>query len=555
MASAQASPCVTTSLEKHLMCTICMDQFVDPVTTTCGHSFCELCLRRNFRYNDMMCPLCKEPLRGTQNVNIVLKNIIEDMKKKTATKEDDEYTGAPGEVACDICTEPKLKAKKSCLVCLASYCSTHLENHFSTKRLKGHKLVQPVENLDERACLQHGRPLELFSRKAGRCICVLCMEEHQEEVVPTEDEWNRKKAKLEKTKMELREKIEMRKTQLDEVDASLKDCEDQLIDEQWDIDTVFTTVIAIVKEAHATAVQPLEDRRQVVVKEAKDIEEKLEAEIQGLQKTISELEDMSALEDHILFLQSYPSLPDLDNIKDYLEVMLDTSLLFGSLRKNTTTMLESIQQELKKLTPIELQRIPKYTVDVTLDPNTAHQRLLLSDDGKEVIDSGENQDVPDSPERFDKFGSVLGINKLTSGRSYWEVEVRNKSGWDLGVVRGKANRRGKLSLTPNNGFWVAVHYDNNKYAALTVPPVALSLKEKPQKVGVFVDYEEGLVSFYNVTTKTHIYSFSGCSFKDEIFPYFSPHLQKDEKNVDPLIISSFSKCEQEMDVSWTPRAV
>nr|XP_020504468.1 E3 ubiquitin-protein ligase TRIM39-like [Labrus bergylta] len=548
MASAQASPCNTGSMEKHVTCTICMDVFVDPVTTACGHSFCKKCLSHNFNYNDLVCPLCKRYLSQKPDVNIVLRSIVEEMKKPIPEKKD-VYTGAPGEVACDVCTGRKLKAKKSCLVCLASYCSTHLQNHSTAQRLKGHKLVQPVENLDERACLQHGRPLELYSRTKERCICVLCMEDDQEKLVPTEEEWRRKKAELQNNKTEFQQKIENRKTRMDEINAFLKSCEDQLNDECGAIDAVFTAVIAIVKEARDRALQPLKERRQAVEKEAKDIEKKMKAEICQLVKTISKLDDISALEDHILFLQKYPSLQDLDNIKDCPEVELDTSLSFGTMRKFTTAMLESIQQELERLTPIEIQRIPKFTVDVRLDPATAHQHLILSDDGKEVIDGEEDQRVPDSPERFDVFGSVLGLNRLTSGKSYWEVEVRNKTGWDLGVARGDANRKSKLTLTPDNGYWVTVHYDDEKYAALTSPPVLLSLTGKPQKVGVFVDYEEGLVSFYDVASKSHIYSFTDCSFNGRIFPYFSPHLKRDEENTDPLIISSVQIGELEMDLS------
>lgn len=192
MASDQASPSETCSLEKHLTCSICMDSFVDPVTTGCGHSFCQDCLSRNFTLNDMSCPLCKKHQSKIPDVNITLRSIVEQVKK-TQEPDDDKYTGAPGEVACDICTERKLKAEKSCLLCLASYCSTHLENHSSTGRLKGHKLVKPVKDLDERACLQHGRPLELYSRKTETCICVQCMGEGHEEVVSTEDEWSKKK--------------------------------------------------------------------------------------------------------------------------------------------------------------------------------------------------------------------------------------------------------------------------------------------------------------------------------------------------------------------------
>ncbi|XP_070786288.1 uncharacterized protein [Enoplosus armatus] len=548
MASAQASPRETSSLEKHLTCSICLDSFVDPVTTNCGHSFCKECLHHNFIcYDTTLCPLCKQHQSKTPGVNIVLRNIVE-QTKKTQEKDEDKYTGAPGEVACDICTVRKLKAKKSCLVCLASYCSAHLENHSSTERLKGHKLVEPVENLDDRACLQHGRPLELYSRKKEKCICVRCMEGGQEEVVSTEDEWNKKKAKLENIKTELQEKVKKRKARVDEINTSFKSCKDQVDNEWWDIDRVFEAVIAIVKVAQARALKPLEDRRKAVEKEAKDLIKELEGEINELEKTISELDDISALEDHILFLQSYPSLKDPDNIKDWTEVELDTSLSFGTMRKTTTTLLEQIQQELETLTSTELQRVPKFTVDIKLDRATAHQRLVVSDDGKEVKDGGEDQEVADARERFDLFASILGLNRLTSGKSYWEVEVSNKTGWDLGVARSDANRKGKLSLNPDNGYWVTVHYEDEKYAALTDPPIRLSLKEKPKKVGVFVDYEEGLVSFYDVTAQSHIYSFTECSFSDELSPYFSPHAKQDEKNADPLIISSVIRYEQDIDM-------
>ncbi|XP_059210637.1 E3 ubiquitin-protein ligase TRIM38-like isoform X2 [Centropristis striata] len=548
MTSAQASPGEALSLEQQLTCPICMNLFLDPVTTACGHSFCKGCLDYNFQSNDRQCPLCKQILRRSPEVSIVLRSIAEQMKK-IPPKVEDQPSLAPGEVACDICAEPKLKAEKSCLVCLASYCLTHLQNHSSTKRLKGHKLVEPVEDLDARACLQHGRPLELYSRKTGKCICARCLEEGQEEVVSTEEECDTKKAKIQNTKADLQEQIKKRKRRVVEINKELKSCKDHLDNEWWDIDAVFTTVINIMEEAHASALKPLKERREVLEKDAEDIKDKLEAEIDRLEKTISELDDISALEDHVLFLQRYPSLRDPDDHKDSTKVELDTSLTFGTMRKTTTAMLERIQLELETLASTELQRIPKFTVDVKLDPTTAHRRLILSDDGKEVTDGGVDQEVDDSPERFDFFASILGINQLTTGKSYWEVEVSNKMGWDLGVTTGDANRKGKLTLNPDNGYWVTVHYEEENYAAMTAPPVRLPLKKKPQKVGVFVDYEEGLVSFYNVTAQSHIFSFTGCSFGDDLFPYFSPHAKKDVDNSDPLIITAVKHGERDMDIS------
>lgn len=185
------------------------------------------------------------------------------------------------------------------------------------------------------------------------------------------------------------------------------------------------------------------------------------------------------------------------------------------------------------------------TVDVKLDPVTAHRRLVISEEGKEVKDGGkEDRELDGDSERFDWFGSVLGVNRLTSGKSYWEVEVSDKSGWDLGVARGDASRKGQLVLNPENGYWAIVHYEGEKYVALAEQPLLLPLKERPMKVGVFVDYEEGLVSFYDVTARSHIYSFTECSFDGEIYPYFSPHFKQDEKNAGSLIISSVNHCEE-----------
>lgn len=173
---------------------------------------------------------------------------------------------------------------------------------------------------------------------------------------------------------------------------------------------------------------------------------------------------------------------------------------------------------------------------VTLDVNTANAQLLVSDDGTEVRHTGENRDVLDSPERFDMFGCVLGQNRLTEGRAFWVVDVGHKQGWDIGVAKEEANRRGKLSLKPSQGYWAIVLYNRAQYAALEDPPTLLSLEDKPRKVGVFVDYQERLISFYDVEAKSHIYSFTDCEFNGMVRPYFSPHLSQASKNSSPLVI-------------------
>uniref|UniRef100_A0A673VXY5 Uncharacterized protein n=2 Tax=Salmo trutta TaxID=8032 RepID=A0A673VXY5_SALTR len=522
-------------IEQHLNCSICRGLFKDPVTTPCGHTFCQTCLECNLHFNDLICPVCKEHLRRNPQVNIILSTLIQELKKAQERKPG-EYSGAPGEVACDVCTERKLKAQKSCLVCLASYCETHLGPHTSAGRLKGHRLVAPVKDLDGRACLTHGRPLELYSRAEGRCVCALCVEEGHE-VISVEMEWDRKKGNLESTKADMQGRILERERKVEEIRVSVEQCKAHVDRERREIDSVFKAVIAAVEETHLDALRPMEERQQEVEREAGELTQELKREIRELKETIGQLEDVADLKDHIHFLQTFPSLSGLGDGRDWTEASIDTTLSFGTMRSSWSTMTERIKHELEKLSSVELERILKFAVDVTLDPDTANTQLILSEDGKEVRDGGKIQDLPDCPHRFDHFGSVLGQNKLTSGRSYWEVDVGNKTGWDLGIARGDANRKGKLSVNPTNGYWAIVNYNGANYGALGDPPFLLSLREKPQKVGVFVDYGEGLVSFYDVEAKAHIHSFTGYSFIGEIYPYFSPHLLNGEEISDPLVIT------------------
>ncbi|XP_064871354.1 butyrophilin subfamily 2 member A2-like isoform X2 [Oncorhynchus nerka] len=167
----------------------------------------------------------------------------------------------------------------------------------------------------------------------------------------------------------------------------------------------------------------------------------------------------------------------------------------------------------------ELETIRKHAVDVTLDPDTAHPRLILSEDRKQVRYGHIKQNLPDNPKRFDIVPYVLGTEGFSSGRFYYEVQVEGKNGWTLGVARETINRKKFIHLKPENGCWtVWLRYE--EYKALTGPSVVLSLREKPQKVGVFVDYEKGQVSLYNVEARSHIYSFTGYTFTEKLYPFF-----------------------------------
>ncbi|XP_029111996.1 butyrophilin subfamily 1 member A1-like [Scleropages formosus] len=188
----------------------------------------------------------------------------------------------------------------------------------------------------------------------------------------------------------------------------------------------------------------------------------------------------------------------------------------------------------------ELLKAQRYAVDVTLDPDTAHPKLILSQDRKQVRHGDTWQDYPDKLERFNNVVSVLGKEGFSSGKHYWEVQVEDKNKWTLGVARESISRKGKISLSPNNGYWTIWLRNGNVYKARADLSVSLNLSVKPQKVGVYVHYEEGQVSFYSVEDKSHIYTFSGYKFTEKLYPYFSPCTNDDGTNSTPLIISPVS---------------
>ncbi|XP_030045325.1 E3 ubiquitin-protein ligase TRIM39-like [Microcaecilia unicolor] len=158
-------------------------------------------------------------------------------------------------------------------------------------------------------------------------------------------------------------------------------------------------------------------------------------------------------------------------------------------------------------------------VNVTLDPETAHPYLLLSDDRKSVRRGNTRQKVPDTPQRFDTYPCVLGSEGFTSGRHYWEVEVGDVSYCTLGVCKDSVRRKGKITLAPEEGFWTVRLWKEQRCCALTSPETHLPLSEIPRTVGILLDYEAGKVSFYNAENKSLLFTFTD-TFTGKLRPFF-----------------------------------
>ncbi|KAK0132959.1 Zinc finger protein RFP [Merluccius polli] len=504
----------TSWSEDNFSCSICLDVFNSPVTTACGHNFCRTCIAKfwddQVQYN---CPVCNELFhtRPDLRVNTLLSEMVDQFRLSVRVKE--QPCVEPGEVPCDVCTGTQLKAVKSCLVCLISYCHTHLEPHQRVAGLKKHLLVEPMDRLEDRMCKKHNQLLELFCQTDQVCVCQFCTDgDHRSHpVVPIEEEYEVKTAQLGKMASEVQQMIQERKRKIKEIkdteDRSKVDADRQIADAEQ----VLTALMSSIEKWRDDFNQTVKEKLKSTEKQAEDLMKELEQEIEELTNRRSEVKQLSHTEDHLHLLQTFSSLKNPPHTRDWTTVEVRPPSYVGSLRRSLDQLEETLNMERKKLWD-ELKMVQQYEVDVTLDPDTAHPRLILSEDGKQVHYGGVLKELPDNHKRFTNCIYVVTRQSFSSGRFYFEVQVKNKTTWRLGVARESINRKGFPILTPENGSW-NIYFTKDQLVFSDNPAVLLPVRAELQKVGVFVDYDEGLVSFYDVEARVHIYSATGCTIR------------------------------------------
>uniref|UniRef100_A0A3Q2YMT9 Nuclear factor 7, ovary-like n=1 Tax=Hippocampus comes TaxID=109280 RepID=A0A3Q2YMT9_HIPCM len=512
-------------------CSICLDVFTDPVSIPCGHNFCQACILGYWKSSPLyQCPMCKKSFykRPDTSVNTVLREIAEqfkEMRLKSAPGKAERHgsnrlleepTETPPPVLCDVCLGGgRPKAVKSCLVCLTSFCEEHLKSHAS--RFTKHKLMEPVANMEDRMCPKHQRLLELFCKKDQTCVCVLCTEtDHRAHyTVPVEREWTEKRAQLKKVQVDVQQLIQDRVRKVEEIKRSVELSDASAKRETEDSIQVFCELVRSIQKTQADVVAAIEEKQRRIESQAHDLVAELEREIDELRRRGVDLENMDRT-DHIHFLK----------VQDDVACRsCSTTTIVGLIR----TAVSKLESTLKQMVDSVLPSVE----DVTLDPDTANPWLQLSQDRRQVRHLGAWQDLPDHPDRFDTVVIVLGREGFTSGRHYWEVQVGEKDDWYLGVAKSSVKRKGRISVSSANGYWALAMKKGQGYRVSTVPPLSLALNPKPKTVGVYVDCEEGQISFYDVRARTHLYTFTD-RLSEKILPFF--YLYCCDKASDTIVI-------------------
>ncbi|XP_049328386.1 bloodthirsty-related gene family, member 12 [Astyanax mexicanus] len=553
-----------TLSEDQFSCSICLEVFVEPVSTPCGHSFCKACLQGYWDHSKkVVCPMCKKSFSRKPElcVNRVLAEIAEQFQGLTVapavcstdggaaaaasaspgTPRKDQDGGEfakPGDVPCDACIGRKMKALKSCLSCPGSFCEAHLRHHRKEKTMAKHKLVQPILHLEEKLCKRHQRLLEAYCCSDHVCVCRECAEvaHKTHEITSIDREYKKKMSQVGKRRSEMKHLIKERAKKLEEIKQSIKVIKSNSqreIEESW---AVYAELQKLLEQSQAQLVEQITARQKLAEQQARDTAGRLEHELNLLKNRSSDLDALAHTQDKVLFMQHLNSLPPPPEPTDWTGVSVNTDLYLGTIRTSVSTLVERFQEEVKRLYGKELRRMQNYSSEVFMDSATAQRNLVVSEDGRQVHYEESRKTASDSPRRFSPALFVLGREGLSSGRHYWEVEVGRKTAWTVGVARGSTRRKGDLKLSPEGGFW-CLWLKNGEVKALASSRIPLQLPTLPQKLGVYLDHEGGQVSFYDVKAQNHLYTFMD-TFGESVHPIFSPCVHQDGKNAGALTITA-----------------
>ncbi|XP_051275938.1 tripartite motif-containing protein 16-like [Dicentrarchus labrax] len=507
-----------------ISCSICLDLLQDPVTLPCGHSYCMNCIKSYWDGEDEKkihsCPQCMQTFtpRPVLMKNTMLAVLVEELKKTglQAAPADHCYAG-PEDVACDACTGRKLKALKSCLFCVASYCETHLQPHFESPAFKKHKLVDPSKKLQENICSRHDEVMKMFCRTDQQCICYLCsVDEHKgHDTVSAAAERTERQRELEVSRQNIQQRIQDREKDVKELQPQVEAINRSADKAVEDSEKIFTQLIRLMEKRSSDVEQQVRSQQETEVSQVKELQEKLEQEITELKRKDAEMKKLSHTEDHTQFLYNYPSLSALSestssiNIRP-LRYFEDVTAAASELRDklqdvlkekwtNVSLPVTEVDVLLPQPEPKTRAELLKYSRKITLDPNTASEWILISQGERKATTMSQQQSYSSHPDIFTRYFQVLSRGSLT-GRCYWEVEWRG-DGVEVAVAYHNIIRAGtgdECVFGQNDKSWALTCDPNGYYFMFNNMETPVSGPQS-SRVGVYLDHSAGILSFYSVS--------------------------------------------------------
>ncbi|KAM4836869.1 tripartite motif-containing protein 60-like [Thomomys bottae] len=459
-------------LQEESCCPICLDYFKDPVTIDCGHNFCYACLH-----------MCWKDLN----------------------------TGDRDDFPCPVCRFhfARMHFKRNPQL-------RNLADIAKQLQVRRSRRQQRLEELP--ICEEHNQVLTFFCFKDAQVLCPVCSfsAEHQSHYICSVKKsvpYHRNMVEefisnLQRSAERAEKVILLQKARAKDLRAKVELSMDEINSEFDQVKLFF------------------QDQQEALLKQMREDESSMLTELQKNLVTLSgqvstslhllrDVKDTEAMSDLEL-------LTDVKSIHDRFQARKSPKLVSFRVKEHALVL----PPQYSGLDPI----IKKFHVDVSFDLHTAHPQLVVSEDRKMVWYS---QGRENSSREIHLCAAVLSLEKFVSGRHYWEVEVGNKVGWTLGVCQNHLPRNWSNHAAVHKGFWALGMYAEESYVAFGPRKIQVIPRVTPCKVGIFLDYELGEVSFYNMMDKSLLYSFSG-SFTSTICPFFCPGIEPEPLKILPI---------------------
>ncbi|XP_063041148.1 zinc-binding protein A33-like [Engraulis encrasicolus] len=446
---------MASKLEEDLTCPVCCDIYKDPVILTCAHSACKACLQQ--------------------------------------------FWEGKGSKECPYCRRKCSKNVDVPNMALRNLCETYLQER-SQRASVGSEMI----------CSQHREKLKLFCLDDKETVCLVCRDSKKHKshnFSPIDEAALEHKEELKIKLQPLQEKLKT----LEEVklicDQTAAHIKTQVHTTEKQIKEEFEKLHQFLRDEEAARISALREEEEQKSQMMKEKIEKLSREISSLSGSIRAIEEEMEADD-VTFLQNYKS-----TVKRAQCTLQDPAKLLGALI-NVAKHLGNLKFRVWE----KMQEIVQFT-PVTLDPNTAHPKLILSEDLTSVRLGDEEQQLPDNPERFDEYCCLLGSEGFNSGTHCWDVDVGDNPWWNVGVMTESLQRKGDfISLS---GRWcVCYYYGKYRSHAPPQPDTILTVKKKPQRIRVQLDWDRGKLSFSDPDNNTHLHTFTH-TFTERMFPYFN----------------------------------
>ncbi|XP_067586239.1 E3 ubiquitin-protein ligase TRIM58 [Pseudorca crassidens] len=447
-------------------------------------------------------------------------------------------SGGPGERLCEearcpVCLDFLQKpvsvdcGHSFCLRCISEFCEKsdsaqrglyacpqcrgpfRLESFRPNRQLAS--LVDSVRQLGlgagpsgARLCVRHGEELSRFCEEDQEALCWVCdttPEHRSHRTTPLQEAARCYQVKLQMAQEHVRKEMEEALTQEASVGRKTVIWKEKVETQRQRFRLEFEKYRGLLALEEQLQLRRLEEEERATLQRLRESKNRLVQQSRALKDLAEELEERC----------QRPALGLLEGVGGAL-----------SRSKSVTRLdLETIPMELKTMCRIPGMRemLRKFQVDIKLDPATAHPSLLLTADLRSVQDGELWRDVPNNPERFDTWPCILGLQNFSSGRHYWEVMVGERAEWGLGVCQDTVSRKGETTPSPENGVWAMWLLKGSEYMVLASPSVPVLHLERPRCIGIFLDYEAGEISFYNITHGSYIYTFNHL-FSGFLRPYF-----------------------------------